>query len=220
MLFYATSTVADGSMKSPDRNFATVLSTRTTFLQQHDIDARDTTLVQVVYETDDFCRYVTLTDEDKGDGITRTATIAADALVVTQPGHALFLPLADCIGAVIYDQAKNILMLSHLGRQNLEQVGGTKCIEYLQEKHGVDPQKLSVWLSPAAGKEFYPLYAFNNRSLHDVATEQLTAAGIPRGHITASPIDSAADDNYFSHSRYLKGDRPTDGRHAVVALLR
>jgi len=220
MLFYATSTVADGSMKSPDRNFATVLPARTAFLRQHDIAPNDTTLVQVVYETDDFCRYITLTDEDKGDGIIRTPTIAADALVVTKPGHALFLPLADCIGAVIHDPMQNILMLSHLGRHNLEQTGGTKCITYLQEKHGVNSQDLTVWLSPAAGKDSYPLYAFNNRSLHDVATKQLLDAGIPRENITASPIDSAADEHYFSHSRYLQGDQSTDGRHAVVVTLR
>lgn len=220
MPFYTTSTTADGFMKSPDRNFATVLPARTAFLQKHDIDPHDTTLVQVVYETDDFCRYVTLSDDDKGDGITRAATIAADALVVTEPGHALFLPLADCIGAVIHDPIKNILMLSHLGRHNLAQVGGTKCVEYLAEKHGVNPADLTVWLSPAAGKDSYPLYAFDNRSLHDVAVEQLLAAGILHKNITVSPIDSAADDNYFSHSQFLKGNRQTDGRHAVVAILR
>lgn len=190
------------------------------FLQKNSIDPRDTTVVQVTYETEDFCRYTTLTEQEKGDGIIRDATIEADALVVTTLGHALFLPLADCIGAVIHDPIQNIMMMSHLGRQNLEQLGGTKCIDYLVDKHGIDPHNLTVWLSPAAGQKYYPLYAFDNRSLHDVAIEQLMTAGIRRDNITVSPIDSAADDNYFSHSRYLKGDRQTDGRHAVVATLR
>lgn len=220
MLYYAVSTTADGSMKSPDHDYAAVLPARTAFLQNNDIDPHDTTLVQVTYETDSFCRYTTLTDQEKGDGIVRVATIQADALVVTTTGHALLLPLADCIGAVIHDPTQNIMMVSHLGRQNLEQVGGTKCIDYLIDKHAVDPQNLTVWLSPAAGQDYYPLYAFDNRSLHTVAIEQLMNAGIPRDNITASPIDSAADDNYFSHSRYLKGDRPTDGRHAIIAALR
>ncbi len=220
MLYYAVSVASDGLMKSPDHDFATVLPARTTFLQKNSIDPRDTTLVQVTYETDDFCRYATLTEQEKGDGIIRDATIEADALVVTTLGHALFLPLADCIGAVIHDPIQNIMMMSHLGRQNLEQLGGTKCIDYLVDKHGIDPQNLTVWLSPAAGQKYYPLYAFDNRSLHDVAIEQLMTAGIRRDNITVSPIDSAADDNYFSHSRYLKGDRQTDGRHAVVATLR
>lgn len=219
-MIFTTSTTADGSMKSPDHDYVAVLPARTAFLQHNDIDPSDTTLVQVTYETADFCRYDTLTDQEKGDGIIREATIQADALVVTEPGHALFLPLADCIGAVIHDSTQNILMLSHLGRQNLEQIGGTKCIAYLIDKHGVNPDNLTVWLSPAAGKDYYPLYAFDNRSLHDVAIEQLKAGGVPRENITTSPIDSAANENYFSHSCYLKGDRQTDGRHAVVAVLR
>ena len=215
----AVSTVNNGSMKSLDMNFATVLPTRTAFLQQRDIAPDDTTLVQLTYETDDFCRYYTMTDEDKGDGITRQATIEADALVVTEPNHALLLPLADCIGTVIHDPTRGILMLSHLGRHNLEQLGGTKCVEYLAEKHGCDPTDLTVWLSPAAGQESYPLYAFDNRSLHDVATEQLITAGIIAKNITVSPIDVAADTNYFSHSQFLAGGRKSDGRHAVVAVL-
>lgn len=214
------STVDDGSMKSPDLDFATTLPARRKFLEKHNIDTQNTTLVRLTYDSGDFCRYHTLRDSDKGDGITRHASRDADALVVTAPNHALFLPLADCIGAVIHDPMQNILMLSHLGRHNLEQSGGTKSIEYLAEKHGCDPANLIVWLSPAAGKSNYPLYAFGNRSLHDVATEQLQVAGIPATNIIVSPIDSATDPNYFSHSQFLAGKRPTDDRHAVVAVMR
>ena len=215
----STSTIIDGSMKSPDRNYATILPIRAAFLQKNAIDPIDTTLVQVTYETANFCRFQTLTSHDKGDGIVQDATIAADALVVTEPGHALLLPLADCIGAVIHDPTKNVLMVSHLGRHNLEQFGGTKCIDYLVENHAVNPKNLTVWLSPAAGKNSYPLYSFDNRSLHDVATEQLVSAGIVNENITMSPIDSAADPNYFSHSQFLQHNRDSDGRFAVVAVL-
>lgn len=200
-------------------NFATVLPTRRAFLQKLAIDPADTTLVQLTYESEDFCRYSTLTASDKGDGITRDATIVADALVVTQANHALFLPLADCIGAVIHDPVLDILMLSHLGRHNLVQYGGTKCIKYLIEKHNSNPETITVWLSPAAGIQNYPLYDFDNRGMHDVAAEQLIAAGILAENITTSPIDVAADAHYFSHSQFQKGNRDFDGRFAVVAVL-
>lgn len=219
-LFFATSTIPDGSMKSPDHDFAAVLPARTAFLQKNGSAPADTTLVYLTYETDDFCRYQTVVDGDKGDGITRRPTIEADALVVTQPGHALLLPLADCIGAVIHDPVKNILMVSHLGRHNLEQLGGTKSIDYLVAHHDVDPATVTVWLSPAAGKDSYPLYGFDNRGLHEVAIEQLTVAGILRTNMTVSPINSAADLTYFSHSKFLKGDRENDGRFAIVAMMR
>lgn len=216
--FYV-SNLLDGSMKSSDQDFATVLSARTAFLRKNAIEPDDTTLVHLTYGGEDYCRYSTVTSPDKGDGITRASTIIADALVVTQPDHALLLPLADCIGAVIHDPTQHILMLSHLGRHNIEQYGGTKCIDYLRENHGCDPKNLTVWLSPAAGKENYPLYTFENRSLHDVATTQIMAAGVPRSNITISPIDVTTDKNYFSHSQFIKGNRDTDGRFAIVAVM-
>ncbi len=214
------STVDDGSMKSSNPDFKVTLPARRKFLEKNNIDIQNTTLVRLTYDGGDFCRYRTLHDGDKGDGMTRPTSYGSAALVVTTPDHALFLPLADCIGAVIHDPTQNILMLSDLGRHNLEQYGGTKSIEYLAEKHGCNPANLTVWLSPAAGKSSYPLYAFDNRSLHDVATEQLQAAGIPATNITVSPTDSATDPNYFSHSQFLAGTRHNDGRHAVVAVIR
>ena len=192
---------------------------RTRFLESHHIAPDDTTLVRLTYGRDDYCTYRTVSSHDKGDGITRPSTIIADALVTTEPNHALFLPLADCIGAVIHDPTQNILMLSHLGRHNLEQLGGTKSIEYLVEQFACLPENLTVWLSPAAGAKNYPLFAFNNHSLHDVAYEQLQAAGIRTETINISPVDTTIDTNYFSHSEFIKGNRPTDGRFAVATQL-
>jgi copper oxidase (laccase) domain-containing protein len=214
-----TSTIADGSMKSTNLPYRSILPTRTAFLEKHALRPGDTTLVRLTYGGDNYTRYSIISDKDKGDGMTRDATIVADALVTTTPGHALFLPLADCIGAVIHDPKKNILMLSHLGRHNLEQFGGTKSIEFLVENFQCDPKDITVCLSPAARKDNYPLFAFDNRSMHDVATEQLLTGGIAVEHITSSSVDTTKDTTYFSHSEYLKGHRDTDGRFAVVAVM-
>ncbi|MEI7917807.1 MAG: laccase domain-containing protein [Candidatus Saccharibacteria bacterium] len=192
---------------------------RKIFLEKNGISPNDTTLVRLDYETNDYCRYVSIDDINKGDGIVSESTILSDALIVAKPNHALLLPLADCIGAVIYASTVNILMLAHLGRHNLEQFGGTKCIEYLVNKFDVQPDQLTVWLSPAAGKSTYPLFAFNNRGLHEVAIEQLITAGVDAGKITVSPIDSSTDDNYYSHSNFLHGKQNDDGRFAVVVYL-
>jgi copper oxidase (laccase) domain-containing protein len=215
-----TSSYDDGSMKplTPD-DIDTCTIRRYDFLEAHEIAPENATNVRLEYVGDDYCRYATLTAQDKGNGIIQPSSFITDAMVVTEPGHALFLPLADCIGAVIHDPDKGILMLSHLGRHNLEQFGGTKSVEYLVREHEVNPHDLTVWLSPAAGKEHYPLFSFDNRSLHDVATEQFLAAGVSRDHIDISSIDSARDDNYYSHSQFLKGNRPDDGRFAVAAMM-
>ncbi len=218
-LFVAVSTASDGSMKSTDGSYASVLPARTSFLQKNTIDPHEATLVHLTYDGDNYTRFVVADEDLSGDGITRAPSIVADALVTVTPRLALFLPLADCIGAVIYDTAQDVLMLSHLGRHNLEQQGGTRSIEYLLEHFDSNPDDIEVWLSPGAGAENYPLYNFNNRSMHSVASEQLLAAGIPPANIIRSPIDVTTDENYFSHSEFLKGNRSTDGRFAVVAQI-
>lgn len=215
-----TSTRADGSMKSiHDRDIADTNLSRSRFLEKNNIDPTKTTLVRLTYDQDDYLRYFEADSSHKGDGIIRESTLTGDALVVAKPNHALFLPLGDCIGAVLYDPSQNILMVSHLGRHNLEQYGGVKSVEYLVEHHGVDPSKLTVWLSPAAGKNTYPVFAFDNRSLHDIAVQQLCDAGVLLTNIEVSPIDSAEDPAYYSHSQFLKGSQVDDGRFAIVAIL-
>lgn len=215
-----SSRVSDGSMKSiytDDIN--KVNESRRDFLVSNKIKPENTTLVRVSYDGDDFKRYFTLDKDYLGDGITRSSTVACDSVVAVDPNHAILLPLADCIGAVIHDPAHDILMVSHLGRHSLEQFGGTASVQYLIDNFDVDPMDLNVWLSPAAGKKSYPLYAFENRSLHDVAIEQLVRAGIDSKNITASPIDTSLNEDYFSHSQFLKGYRLTDGRFAIVACI-
>jgi hypothetical protein len=215
------STVVDGSMKAlQDSDTPTVRKNQIDFLHRHNINPNDTTFLRVEYDRSDYLQYMTLTNDQMGDGIIRNSSFISDAVVVTEPGHTLLLPLADCVGAVIHDPVKNILMLSHLGRHNLEQYGGKQSIRYLIENFQSDPNNITVWLSPAAGKEHYPLFAFANQSMHDVATEQLLSAGITPENISQSDIDTTKDATYFSHSEFLKGNRETDGRFAVVAVMR
>lgn len=218
--FISASRVADGSMKPVANDVHVVQNNRTLFLAKNDIAPEATTLLRLEYGGNDYCRYLSLDESYQGDGIIRESTVDVDALVVTQPHHALLLPLADCIGVVLHDPTTNTLMLSHLGRHNIEQMGGTKSVEYLVSKHEVDTANLRVWLSPAAGKNAYPLHAFNNKGLHEVAIEQLLAAGVSLTNIVVSPIDTTKDKDYFSHSEFLKGNGSTDGRFCVVAAMR
>ncbi len=211
---------SDGSMKSSHGlNFSENNKKRTEFLQKNHINPDNVTLVRLSYDSDNYKRYLTIDDSLKGDGITIESTIKADALVVTKPNHALFLPLADCIGAVIYDPMLNILMVSHLGRHNLEQYGGTESINYLVKNHNVDPKRLTVWLSPSAGKDSYPVFKFNNQGLNEIAIKQLTKAGVLTENITVSPIDTTNDEDYYSHSQFLKGNQQDDGRFGIVAYF-
>jgi hypothetical protein len=220
-LLVAISTVADGDMliNDSDENSDKIVQNRSNFLSSKGINISDTTCVKIRYDSNDYCRYRIINTSEKGKGMLDNNIFTADALVVNSPNHALFLPLADCVGAVFFDQTKNILMLSHIGRHSIEQNGGYKSVEFLTNNLDCDPNSLQVWLSPAPGKDNYPLFEFENRSFKDVIFEQLLSASVALKNIHDNPIDNTHDHRYFSHSEFIKGNRQTDGRYAIVAMM-
>ncbi len=214
----AVSSLNDGSMSAgvSDQN---KLRNRTTFLRQYGIKPEQAILVHLRYEGNDYKRYFTVTADFAGDGIVSTPSITADALFTTDKNVALLLPVADCIAAVLYDPVCGALGLAHLGRHNLVQTGGAYIVSYMVEAFGSAASNIQVYLGPAAGRERYPLYDFNNRSLHEVAAEQLLSAGILQQNILRDTRDTTNDPTLFSHSEFLKGNRASDGRQAVAAMM-
>jgi hypothetical protein len=221
-VFIAVSSIEDGNMLFRTGEPQEVVANRKAFFEKIGFDINDATLHQVTFEgVDDYARYVTLADEQKGKGMLYPESdIVADALVVTKPGHAIFLPVGDCIATVIYDPAHHVLMLSHLGRQSAEINGGQKSIEYLTKHFNTNPKDVKVWLSPAVGKETFPVYALNNKGLHEAILEQLHAAGVQDSNIEENLVDTATSPDYFSYSAFLKGNKPVNGRFGVVASMR
>ena len=220
-LIVAISTVNDGNMLiRDDKSNQKVISNRSKFLAKNKIDINQTTMVSTVYEGNDYCRYREVTNTEKSKGMFSDDIIIADALITRSTNHALFLPIADCVGAVIFDPKRQILMLSHLGRHSTEQNGGYKSVKFLIDNYNCNPNDILIYLTPAPNKDSYPLFAFNNRSLKDVLFEQFKSTGILMDNITDSPIDNTKDKNYFSHSEFLKDNRSEDGRYAIVAMIK
>lgn len=217
----AVSSVEDGAMNFKGYDPDVIRDNRSAFLDQAGIDPLTTTLVQVTYEdTTDFTRYAVVDEDHAGEGIFEPdSALVADALVAIHPEQALFLPLADCVGAVIYDPIASVLMVSHLGRHSVEQAGGEKSIRYLIDQFGSNPNDLLVWLSPAAGKADYPLHALGGKGLHEAVLEQMIKSGVQPSNIEVSQVNTAEDPEYYSHSEFLKGDQPDDGRFAIVAIM-
>ncbi len=214
------SSKADGNLKFGFTDDDGALSNRRKFLDAVGIDITHTSLVGITYETSDFTKYRIATVSDKSVGMLRAnMTEHVDALVVCEPNHALFLPLADCAGVVLYDPIQRVLMVSHLGRHSVEQDGGRKSVEYLQQTCDVRAGDLLVWVSPSVGKATYPLRAFDGKSLQEAIAMQLHDAGVLPSHVEMSQIDTAHDQNYYSHSEYLKGNQTEQGRFAIVAQM-
>jgi copper oxidase (laccase) domain-containing protein len=214
------SSKADGNMKFGVANDTETVKNREAFLESVGIPIEDTTVVAITYDTDNFAKYRIATDGEKGKEMKHHGDVEhADALVTLAPHHALFLPLADCVGAVLYDAAHGALMVSHLGRHSVEENGARKSVQYLQQVALTDPATLKVWLSPGVGKTSYPLHTFEGKSLHEVITKQLLEAGVLSENIENAGINTAETDEYYSHSEFLKGNETDAGRFAVVAMM-
>lgn len=218
--YVAVSTVADGPMSRAGGVVdKAIYGHRHHFLDKHSTSPDQTVLVRLSYERDVFTDYDSVGRNNMGDGMVRPSTIVADGLATTEPDLTLFLPLADCIGAVIYDRRQRAIMLSHLGRHNLEQNGGQLSVEYLIRTYGSRPDDLTVYLSPAASGKHYPLYAFNNQSLHAVARQQLLVGGVRAQNITVDNRDTVISPEFYSHSAFLRGHKPTGDRHAIICRI-
>jgi copper oxidase (laccase) domain-containing protein len=219
-LVVATSTVADGSMYNRNDHFdPEVFQNREKFLSVHGITIMQTSRVRVNYDRTDFCEFIEVKEEDKGGGMSGDDIAIADALITKNAQHALLLPVADCVGAFLYDPLSHVLAVAHLGRHSLEQQGGFNLVTHLKRTYGSDPATLRVWLTPAPSKDNYKIWKLNNKGMKEATFEQLYAAGILQENITDNPAESDKDPNYFSYSAFLKGNRDIDGDYAIIAMM-
>lgn len=143
----------------------------------------------------------------------------ADALATQREGLGLFLPVADCCATVLYDTEHRALMLSHLGRHSVEIYGARKSLEFMHAQYGTEPQDVLAWLSPAVSVDNYPIFRRDDRGLRELIVADLLEAGVSEQNIEVSSSQTDQDMQYFSHSEYQKGRRPSDGRFAVYASI-
>lgn len=222
-LIVALSSVDDGNMRTGlEDSDEVVTENRRKFLSKNMIALQSTVLCGVTYDRENFTEYTAVKKQDKGRGmVPGTEMIVADALTTDEKDCALFLPLADCVGAILYDPARQPrLMLAHLGRHSIEQDGVAKCLEFMKFKYGTKPEDLLIWIGPSPNGEEYPLWKRDNKSFREVVREDLASAGVREENIEVSGVDTVMDTNYFSHSEFLKGNRDANDRFAIVAKLR
>ncbi len=232
-LLVAVSSKDDGTMlnRIRGRHVAEVLENRRRFCDQIGITYDEVVYHVISYDqaqTFDTIAEVTETDTVKCN----SEGIFADALYTEVAGVGLFLPVADCIATVIYDPKRRALMLAHLGRHSTVAQLMTRAIQYFVE-HGSQAKDLQIWMSPSITQKNYRMDYFNHTNdtnWHNFCRQTADGiyldvqgfnrslairAGVPAENIFISPIDTADDPNYFSHS---SGD--TAGRIAVVAMMR
>ena len=229
----AVSSKDDGTMlnRIRGRHVAEIVNNRRRFCDQIGVNYDDVVYHVISYDqaqTFDTTIEVTETDTVKYNN----EGIFADALYTETAGVGLFLPVADCIATVIYDPKRRALMLAHLGRHSTVAQLMTRAVQYFVER-GSQAKDLQIWMSPSITQKNYRMDYFDHTNdtnwqnfcrqtadgiyldMQGFNRSLAIRAGIPGDNIFISPIDTADDPNYFSHS---SGDMA--GRIAVVVMMR
>ena len=232
-LLVAVSSKDDGTMlnRIRGRHVVEVLENRRRFCDQTGVKYDDVVYHVISYDqgqTFDNIAEVTEVDTTRHNN----EGIFADALYTEAAGIGLFLPVADCIATVIYDPKRRALMLAHLGRHSTVAQLMSQAVRYFVER-GSQEKDLQIWMSPSITQKNYRMDYFDHTSdtnWHNFCRQTADGiyldmqgfnrslaiqAGVPDDNIFISPIDTADNPNYFSHS---SGD--TAKRIAVVVMMR
>lgn len=238
----AVSSKDDGQMQfgwgEPDRE---VVANRRTFLQRSGLSLEQSVLLRVRYHAAavyDVIRVVG--DADVSECMMRLEGEAADCLVTNIPNIVLFLPVADCVATVVHDPINNVLALAHLGRHSTVANLAEKLVGYLKDKYKSEPKDLVVWMSPSIKKDSYLLHTADfvddshswqnfyestpkgfKVDIQGYNAARFIDCGIQTENIHISTIDTATDDNYWSHySETTVKAKQAPPRFAVYCCLK
>ena len=171
--------------------------------------------IRTIYgERKDFTEYQEITESNFAEYNIENPEeriLVSDGLVTECADVGILLPLADCLGAVVFDEKQEIVGLLHAGRHNVEQDGPRKFIEFFVERFGSDVKNLKIYFSPHAVN--YQISKLN-KTLSEAAKEQFVGAGVFAENIVDPKIDTVSNENFPSHS---SGD--VDNRFAIVVRL-
>lgn len=228
-LLIAVSTRQDGTMldrELANRHHETVVANRRAFCGNNGI-AYDKCVYQTI-SYDDEQTYDRIQEVD----IPSSEGVYADVLYTRTPDLGLFLPIADCVGTVIYDPIRKALALAHIGRHASIAKTLQKTIRYFV-RDGSKTDNIFVWMAPSVGVEDYTMKYFHytadqdwqpfvdimpdgiHLDLQGFNKNLALQEGVPERNIFISKTNTARDKKYFSHSQ---GD--TNGRFAVLAMMK
>jgi len=208
-VLFVESTRNDGNMRAFSKDEEPeVISRQTRVAKECGATSEKTARVLTTYDRGTYLEYFEVSDDNLTDFCIlkpESKLKTADGLVTKSKDIALLLPLADCLGVVLYDARQEILALVHSGRQNLEEDGAYKFVNFFKEKMACRSEDLRVYLSPYA--QNFEIYKLNNARLAEATREQLMRAGVPEDSIEASSVDTVTDYDYPSNSAGDKFER-------------
>jgi hypothetical protein len=193
-----------------------VYQNRLTFIANLGIEFNQVSEMSVTFQ--DKIANVDTGDKKSGFGV-KDDSYCLDALLTTKPQVGLFLTIADCIPAIIFDPVNKILALVHLGFLNTDLQVVPKTITKLKKEYKSKLEDLVVILGPGASKNsFY----YDSNIFKKINTDwgqfikereeskffidnlgynlkQIRDLGIPEKNVYYSTVDTVTDDRFYSH---------------------
>lgn len=207
-----------------------IVTNRTKFCERNHISYGDVVYQRIIYGDDR--TYDCIVNVAEQDTCKYSDEVVADALITADARVGMLLPVADCVATVLYDPITKQLALAHLGRHSTIANLMTKVISMMKQQ-GAAPNDIIVWMAPSVKQSHYRMEYFDMSDTKEWAgfaekkpdgiyldlqgynRARAREVGVLEQNIHVSPINTATDKNYFSHSQ---GD--TTDRFAVVAYRR
>jgi copper oxidase (laccase) domain-containing protein len=169
--------------------------------------------------------------------------VRAEGVITSNPFHVIFANPEDCgeiaVSGIDQDD-KPVIGLFHASRHQVDRQVYIQSLGYLCESRGIEPEALSVKLSPSARAESYafPDIAESQKvsprwqgyvqqddqglwhvDFHNLMLDDLRSFGIKDEQMVVSSGDTAhPDSDYYSYSQYVKGQREDGGNSLLFAL--
>ena len=150
-----------------------------------------------------------------------------DAIISLMPKAGVFLTFADCVPLIIYDQKQHLMAFAHVGWRSMAISFTQTVLQHLFENEGSKPADLIAVIGPCIKKESYlfrdPIQAkveawqpflvphHDGRvgiDLVGFCLSECLKNGLQTAQIYVEPMDTAADENQFSHYAGTAGGRP------------
>lgn len=232
-LVHGFSDMKDGNMSFSWGARETVLRNRSNFLDKLGIKSEDCAVMLLSHGTN-----VGLIDE-----LSRGKEQAdADCLITKSKNVYLFVLTGDCLPVIMYDPVESVIALAHMSRMNTPEELAGKIVKKMKSEYGVKPENIIAGIGPCIDKESYVFSAEELRKrvpdervfngfiagvpdgaksidLTGYNVREMISAGIKKENIEISGIDTAKDENFFSHYRSRQNEAP-EGRMATVAGIR
>lgn len=237
----AVSSVSDGQMQHGlDYQNNEVTKNRQAFFSNAAVVPKKTVLVGITYSSKNTYDKIVEVDKLTKDLAQPTHQVEpADCLITTRSQVSLLLPIADCVGTVLYDKTNNVLALAHLGRHSSIAQLAKKVVQHLQVSFGTKPSDIVVWMAPSIQSSHYILssadFAVNNPDWHGYFKrlpegysldlqgynkQLLLNQGVLENNINISPSNTASNPEYWSHfTQTTIKQQQAPPRFAVVAML-